>query len=88
MIADPANDQQFARGAQSCHFAEDQRAPRQSPKLVGIGKRNSAPDADVFCRVLLEQVADDPAEAAKKRPEQHGPGSMQLSDQIADTAIG
>ena len=59
-------DEHFSRWTEADQFAEDQRTPGQAPKLIGIGKRNAAADADVFCRVLLEQVADDPAESAKE----------------------
>src|SRR5271165_1445781 len=50
-------------------FAEDKRTPGESPELVGVGEWNTAADANVFGRVLLKEVADDPAESTEKEPE-------------------
>src|ERR1700733_1292057 len=66
-------DQQLSASGHSNKFAKHQRAPRQAPKLIRIGKRNAAPDAEVFRRILLEQIADYPAESAEERPEKHWP---------------
>ena len=52
-------------------FAEDQSSPGETPKLVGIGERDSAPDAEILCGKLLEQVPDDPDESAEEEPEEH-----------------
>ena len=45
-------------------FAENENSPEQTPKLVGIGKRNAAADADIFRGVLLEEIANHPDESA------------------------
>ena len=52
-------------------FAEDERAPGESPELVGVGERDAAADADVLGGVLLEDVSDDPDEAAEEEPEDY-----------------
>src|SRR5262249_8421788 len=46
---------------------------QQSPKLVRVGKWNTSADADIFRRVLLKQISDDPHKAAKHQPEQSCP---------------
>src|SRR5215472_6807567 len=50
-------------------FAKNENAPEQSPELIGIGERDAAADADVFCGVLLKEIADDPDESAEDEPE-------------------
>ena len=50
-------------------FAKDQCSPGESPELISVGERDSAADAEVFCGELLEEVADDPDEAAEEEPE-------------------
>ena len=76
-----SHDQNLAAGRQSDKLAKHQGAPRQSPKLIRVRERNATPDANVLRRVLLEQVADHPAESSDKRPEQHRPRAIQLSKQ-------
>src|SRR5215470_7637576 len=49
----------------AAQFTEDEDSPQESPELVGVGERNAAADADIFCGVLLEQVADDPNECSE-----------------------
>ena len=58
------------RRAEAAQFSEDENAPEQSPQLIGVGEGNAAADADVFCCVLLEEIADDPDEAAEHEPEE------------------
>src|SRR6266404_5835881 len=50
-------------------LAENENAPEKPPELIGVGKRNAATDAHIFCGVLLEEIADDPHEAAEHEPE-------------------
>ena len=71
ITTDPSDDQQAMRGVGVRQFAEHQRAPRQSPELIGVGERNAAADAEVLGRELLKDVADDPHESAQEQPEQH-----------------
>src|ERR1700747_1543601 len=52
------------------YVAENQDTPEKSPELILVGERNAAADADIFCGVLLEEIADDPDEAAKHQPEE------------------
>src|SRR5579884_4172386 len=67
-------------------FSKDERAPCEAPELVRIRERNSTPDADVFRRILLKQVADDPAESAKKDPKDHMPRCTQFSMKLRNTS--
>jgi len=48
--------------------------------LIGVGKRNAAADADVFCGVLLEEVADDPDETAEHEPEDDAARGSELRE--------
>src|ERR1700733_11118335 len=54
----------------SGQLAEDQRAPREAPELIGIRERDAASDAEIVCGELLEEVADHPDKASKKEPEE------------------
>ncbi len=56
----------------AAQFMKDEDAPQQSPELVGVRERNASADADIFCGVLLEQISEDPDEAAQHQPEQNG----------------
>src|ERR1700738_5001637 len=62
-------------------FAENKNAPEESPELIGVGKGNAAADADIFCGVLLEEIADDPDEAAEHEPEEHVARALQLAQE-------
>src|SRR5229473_4064853 len=74
-------------------LAEDKHAPEKSPELIGVGERNAAADADVFGGVLLEEIADDPDEAAEHEPEEHVARTLQFAQErrhaeIADRERG
>ena len=73
-------DEEAVHGVGVGQLAEDERAPGESPELIGVGERDGAADAEVFGGVLLEDVADDPDEAAQKQPEQHGPDARRVED--------
>jgi hypothetical protein len=68
-------------------FSEDEDAPHQAPELIGIGERNSAADADVLGRVLLEQVANHPNESAQHKPEERGARSREVMPQSCRSAV-
>src|SRR5229473_816685 len=68
-------------------LAEDKHAPEKSPELIGVGERNAAADADVFGGVLLEEVADDPDEAAEHEPEEHVARALQFAHERRHTEI-
>src|SRR5437773_1531033 len=59
-------------------FAKDKNTPEQTPELIGIGKRNAAADPDIFCGVLLEEIADHPDKAAEHQPEDHAASAEQF----------
>ena len=69
------------RSAEAAQFSEDQNAPEQAPQLIGVGERNAAADADVFCGVLLEEIANDPDETAEHEPEEDGLGEFELMEE-------
>ena len=72
---DRTDDNQHAvSGVGVGEFAEDERAPGEAPYLIGVGERDAAADADVLGGVLLEDVADDPDEAAEEEPEYYSSG--------------
>src|SRR4029077_10644956 len=56
------------RRTAAVQLPENKNSPKQAPELIRIGKRNAAADADIFCGVLLEDIADDPNEAAEHQP--------------------
>src|SRR2546427_245983 len=65
------NHHQRSRDHQhSCRYAlprqlsKHQRSPREAPELIRIRERNTAADPEILRRVLLEQVSQNPAEAA------------------------
>ena len=55
-------------------FVEDENAPQQSPELIGVGERNAAADANILSGVLLEEISEDPNEAAEHEPEENCDG--------------
>jgi len=59
--------------------------PTQSPKLVGVGERDAAAEADILARTVGTS-RDNPAEAAEERPEEHGARTLEFRDEAADTA--
>ena len=61
-------------------FAENKHAPEQAPELIGIRKGNAAANADVFGGVLLEEIADDPDEAAEHEPEDDAARGRELRE--------
>src|SRR5208337_1087087 len=64
------NDQSLGGSAFPAQFSEYQGAPRQAPELVRVRQRDPSPDANVLCRVLLEEVSQDPAESSQEEPKQ------------------
>ena len=70
MTREPITNEEAMGGVGMGQFAEDQRAPRESPHLVGVGERNAAADAEILGGELLKEIADDPHESAKEKPEE------------------
>src|SRR5467141_3405741 len=68
-------------------LAEDERTPEESPELIGVGEGNAAADADVFGGVLLEEIADDPDEAAEHEPEEHVARTLQFAQERRHSEI-
>ena len=50
-------------------FTEDEGAPSEAPKLVGVREWDASADAEILGGELLEEVADDPDEATQEEPE-------------------
>src|SRR5437763_7450198 len=48
------DDPSVMTGGHAMQLAEDEKAPKQSPKLIGVGKRNASADSQIFCGVLLK----------------------------------
>jgi len=69
-------------GAATVKLTKDEHAPEKSPELIGIGKWNAAADADVFCRVLLEEVPDDPNESTKHEPKDDTARGVELVEKL------
>src|SRR5690349_9313306 len=67
-------------------FAKGHSSPQQAPELIGVGDGNAAADADIFDRVLLEDVANDPHKAGGQQPEEHVFSAGNLPVQAAWTA--
>src|ERR1700747_1420858 len=69
------------------YVAENQDTPEKSPELILVGERNAAADADIFCGVLLEEIADDPDKAAKHEPEDNVAGALQFAEERCDADV-
>ena len=52
-------------------LTEHKETPEQSPQLIGVGKRNSSANAEIFGCVLLKKIANHPDKAAQHQPEQN-----------------
>src|SRR5258707_6608421 len=68
-------------------LAENKHAPEKPPELIGVGERDAAADADVFGGVLLEEITNDPNEAAEHKPEKHVARALQFAPQRRDAEI-
>src|SRR5207245_5265399 len=73
-----ADDLRVTPAGGAAQLAEHEDSPEQSPELVRVRKGDPAADADVFRRVLLEQVSHDPEEPADQEPEEHGARAQEL----------
>src|SRR6266851_6168464 len=73
--------------AAAMKFTENQHAPEKPPELIGVGERDAAADANIFRGVLLEEITNDPNEAAKHEPEEHVARALQFAQERRHSEI-
>src|SRR6267378_1419719 len=73
--------------AAAVQLAKNENPPKQSPELVGVGKRNAAADADILRGVLLKEISDHPDETAEHQPKKNISCARQFAPQRGQPEI-